>query len=69
MVILMILIVAAIIPVTYAPSFGTKGYKIDDGNKEGLVAKWPATMFLTLTFIFSTRNSIPGFLLGISYEN
>lgn len=36
---------------------------------EGKVAKWPATLFLTLTFAFATRNSLIGFLTGISYDD
>lgn len=63
MVILMILIFAAIVPMSYGKVFAS------DSDERVEVATFPPVIFLLLAFVFSTRNSIPGFLLGISYEN
>ena len=59
MIVIMILLLAAIVPVSYAKTFGG----------HGSVATWVPTAFLAATFVFATRNSVPTFLLGISYEN
>lgn len=67
MVIIMILLLAAIVPVSYARAFGGSSNRRHGGNDK--VAKWVPTAFLTSSFVFATRNSIPGFILGMSYEN
>lgn len=59
----MILVFAAIVPMSYGKVFTSSS------SRRVEVATFPPVIFLLLAFVFATRNSIPSFLLGISYEN